>query len=127
MPGRMARSTAHFVLSALVLVGISYLGSSLGCGGTASQAQSGTIQMTVTEAGYEPDRIKVKKGVPVTLVITRKTDATCAKEIVIDEHKVNVKLPLNQAVTVKFTPSKSGELKYGCSMDKMISGVIVVE
>jgi len=98
-----------------------------GCGGTPTQAQSGTIQIAVTEAGYEPDPIKVKKGEPLKLVFTRKTDATCAKELVIDEPKIHVKLPLNEPVTVAFTPSKSGELKYGCAMNKMVSGVIVVE
>jgi plastocyanin domain-containing protein len=98
-----------------------------GCAGSATQAQSGTIQMKVTEAGYEPDRIKVKQGSPVKLVITRTTDATCAKEIVIDEHKIHTKLPLNTPVTVSFTPTKSGELKYGCAMDKMIFGVLVIE
>jgi plastocyanin domain-containing protein len=86
-----------------------------------------TIAMAVTEKGFEPAAVKVKKGEPVTLVITRKTDATCAKEIVIDEHKVHTKLPLNKAIKVTFTPSKSGELKYGCAMDKMIGGVLSVE
>ena len=128
MQGSMSRQTiiaASALASALALVVALALAS--GCSGAPSQAQSGTIQMSVTEAGYEPAHIKVKKGAPVKLVITRKTDATCAKEIVIDEHKINTKLPLNTAVTVTFTPTKSGELKFGCAMDKMISGVIVVE
>lgn len=118
MQGHMNRQVIGLVL---------VLAATTGCGGAPTQAQSGTIQMTVTEAGYQPDRIKVKKGEPVKLVITRKTDVTCAKEIVIDEQKIHVKLPLDKPVTVTFTPSKSGELKYGCAMDKMIFGVIVVE
>ena len=123
MQGTMSRPIVSIVFPAIVVL----TATAAGCAGTPTQAQSGTIQMTVTESGFEPDRIKVKKGELVKLVITRKTDATCAKDIVIDEHKINVKLPLNQAVTVTFTPSKSGELKYGCAMGKMISGVIVVE
>jgi plastocyanin domain-containing protein len=94
---------------------------------TAAPKGETTIEMAVTEKGFEPATVKVKKGEPVTLVITRKTDATCAKEIVIDEHKVHTKLPLNKAVKVTFTPSKSGELKYGCAMGKMIGGVLSVE
>jgi plastocyanin domain-containing protein len=85
------------------------------------------VKMTVTENGFEPANVKVKKGEPVTLVITRKTDATCATEIVIDEHKVHTKLPLNETVKVTFTPNKSGKLKYGCAMGKMIGGVLTVE
>lgn len=84
------------------------------------------VEMTVTDKGFEPQNLRVKKGEPVTLIITRKTDATCATEIVIDEHKIHTKLPLNQPVTVTFTPTKSGELKYGCAMKKMIGGVIKV-
>jgi plastocyanin domain-containing protein len=84
------------------------------------------VEMAVTERGFEPQNIRVKKGEPVTLIITRKTDTTCATEVVIDEHKVNAKLPLNQAVTVTFTPQKSGKLKYGCAMNKMIGGVITI-
>ena len=53
-------------------------------------------------------------------------DRTCAKEIVIKDFGINAPLPLNQVVTVEFTPTKSGEVRYACGMD-MISGVIVVE
>lgn len=103
------------------------------CGGSkasdvqAAEPQGGAIAIEVTEAGYVPARLKVKRGEPVELRITRKTDATCAKEIVLDEYKINTPLPLNQQVSVAFTPSASGELKFGCAMDKMISGIITVE
>lgn len=83
-------------------------------------------ELAITLKGFEPANIAVKAGEPVTLIITRKTNDTCANEIIIDEPKVNVKLPLNQAVTVTFTPKKTGELKYGCAMNKMIGGVISV-
>ena len=94
----------------------------------AAAAPAGkTIEMSVTEKGFEPEVVKVKKGEPVTLVITRKTDRTCATEIVIDEEKISTKLPLNKAVTVSFTPKKAGDMKYGCAMGKMIGGVLKVE
>lgn len=85
------------------------------------------IEMQVTDKGFEPQNIRVAKGQPVTLVITRTVDNTCATEIVIDEHDINTKLPLNTPVTVTFTPRKSGLLKYDCAMQKMIGGVIKVE
>lgn len=84
------------------------------------------IQMSVTEKGFEPTLVTVKKGEPVTLVVTRKTDKTCAKEIVIDDEGINEKLPLNQPVTITFTPKKTGEIKYMCGM-KMLGGVLKVE
>jgi plastocyanin domain-containing protein len=86
-----------------------------------------TVEMAVTEKGFEPAVVKVKKGEPVTLVITRKTEKTCATEIVIDDEKINTKLPLGKPVTVTFTPKKAGDIKYGCAMGKMIGGVLKVE
>jgi plastocyanin domain-containing protein len=86
-----------------------------------------TVEMKVTAKGFEPDAVTVKKGEPVTLVITRTVERTCATEIVIDEHGIKTKLPMNKPVTVTFTPNKAGELKYGCAMNKMIGGVLTVQ
>jgi plastocyanin domain-containing protein len=85
-----------------------------------------TVQMTVTEDGYQPGKIEAKKGEPLTLVITRTTDRTCATEIVIKEYGINRPLPLGKAVTVTFTPSRSGQVKYACGMD-MVSGTLVIQ
>jgi plastocyanin len=91
------------------------------------QATGGVVEMSVTDSGFEPDEVPVKKGQPVKLVITRKTDATCAKDIVIPEQGIRQALPLNKPVEVTFTPTKSGELKYGCAMNQMVGGVLVVQ
>ena len=84
------------------------------------------VEMKVTERGFEPNRIEVKKGVPLHLVVTRKTDATCAKELVIKDVNLRKELPLDKPVAFDFTPSKSGEMTYLCGMG-MISGVLVVQ
>jgi plastocyanin domain-containing protein len=84
------------------------------------------IEISVTNDGFVPASIKVKKGLPVRLVVTGKTERTCATEIVIRDQGINQKLPLDKPVTVEFTPARSGKLRYACGMD-MISGVIVVE
>src|SRR5687767_3767189 len=69
------------------------------------QAAARTIEMSVTEKGYEPASIKVKKGEPVKLLITRKTESTCATEIIIKDSNINVPLPLNKQVAVDWTPA----------------------
>lgn len=84
------------------------------------------VAITVTDKGFQPERIVVKKGDPLELVVTRKTDDTCAKKIMIPDLKVKVALPLNEAVTLRLTPTKAGELKYVCGMD-MVTGMLVVE
>ena len=92
----------------------------------AKAAGAKVIEMTVTSEGYVPDKIHVKAGEKVRLQITRKTERTCATEIVIKELGINQPLPLNKPVTVEFTPKKSGQLKYACGMD-MISGILFVD
>jgi plastocyanin domain-containing protein len=84
------------------------------------------IEMQVTGEGFVPSQIKVKKGEKVRLVITRKTDRTCATEIVIKGYGINTPLPLDKAVTVELTPKTSGEIRYACSMN-MIGGVLFVQ
>lgn len=90
--------------------------------GTPSDA----IELTVTKDGFEPKEVRVKAGQPVTLAVTRKTDRTCATELVLKEYGINQKLPLNETVHIQFTPNQSGQLTYACAMD-MIKGTIVVE
>ncbi len=86
------------------------------------------IQISVTEKGFEPESVDVPAGKPVTLVFTRKTDKTCAKEVILtmdDGKKIEKALPLDQPVELATTFSKAGKLGYACGMD-MIKGTIVV-
>ena len=63
---------------------------------------------------------------PTKLVVTRTTDRTCVKEIVIKDFVIDKPLPLNQPVEITFTPSKPGQFRYACGMN-MVAGVITVE
>jgi plastocyanin domain-containing protein len=92
-------------------------------------ASDGRIQIAVTEKGFEPDKISVKQGVPTTLVFTRKTDQTCAKDVVVhvdDQQQVERPLPLNTPVDVAVTFPKTGQLTYACGMN-MVTGQIAVQ
>ena len=86
-----------------------------------------TVELTVTEKGFEPSPLKVKKGEPLKLVVTRKTENTCATELILPQYKIEKALPMGEPVEIRFTPDKAGELKYGCGMGMMISGILVVE
>ncbi len=94
---------------------------------TARPAGSKTVVMAVTDDGFVPSNVTVKANEPVTLIITRKTEETCATEILIDGTDIKKALPLNQAVEVAWTPTRAGAVKFGCAMDKMIGGVLLVE
>jgi len=99
-----------------------------GCAGPASEkvVPSGAVAIQVTEKGFEPAEVTVTRGRPVRLVVTRKTDRTCAKEFVLAELNIRKDLPLNQPVEITFTPAAGGELRYACGMN-MITGKIVVQ
>ncbi len=84
------------------------------------------VEIAVTSDGFTPADVKVKSGETVKLVVTRKTERTCAKEIVIRDFGVNQPLPLDRSVTVEITPRKPGKVRYACAMD-MIAGTITVE
>ncbi len=91
-----------------------------------SRKNARKIEIAVTSEGFVPAEVKIKKGEKVNLVVTRKTDKTCATTLVMKEKGINVDLPLNKPVTVALKADKHGELKYACPMD-MITGKIIVE
>lgn len=89
-------------------------------------AQHAESQVAVTEKGFEPSSITVRPNVPARITFTRKTDATCATEVVIPEYNITRDLPLNRPVTVEFTPKTAGEITFACGMN-MLKGKIVVQ
>jgi len=91
-----------------------------------AQPAAGAIEIAVTGEGFVPAQLRAKVGQPLKLVVTRKTDKTCATEIVIKDYAINKPLPLNQPVEVVFTPTKPGPVRFACGMD-MIAGSIAVE
>jgi plastocyanin domain-containing protein len=56
----------------------------------------------------------------------RTSDATCATEVVVPSLKIKRALPLNQPVTLEFTPQKTGDIEFVCGMG-MLRGTIVVQ
>jgi plastocyanin domain-containing protein len=86
-------------------------------------AQTATIE--INGKGFDPGSLKLKAGVPAKVTFVRKTDEGCAKEVAIKEYNINRALPLNEPVTVEFTPRK-GEFTFACGMN-MLKGKLIVE
>jgi len=84
------------------------------------------VELSVTNEGFVPSQVTVKAGKPVKLVVTRRTDRTCATEIVMKDLGVKEQLPLDKPVTVNIPPKAAGNYRYACGMD-MIAGVLKVE
>jgi len=101
---------------------------SIGILGATAQAKdaSHNIELAVTENGFEPKSIDVKPGTDVTLKVTRKTDSTCANQVQVPSKKIKVDLPLNKTVSVTLGKLEKGEIRFGCGMNMMEGGRIVV-
>ncbi len=93
---------------------------------TRAAAPARVVELTVTGDGFVPSQVRVKKGEPVRLAITRKVERTCATEVVIKDYGIDQPLPLGKTVYVDLTPTRSGNVRYACGMD-MIGGILVVE
>jgi plastocyanin domain-containing protein len=96
---------------------------------TESASGTGPAQrhaITVDGTGFHPSEIELAAGRPATLVLTRTTDETCAKEIVIPSLDIRRELPLGTPVEVVLTPKDKGEVRFACGMD-MLTGVLHVQ
>ena len=107
-------------------IGLAALAALAGGCQRSTQAAPQTVKVAVTDAGFVPAEVKVRNGVPVVMLVTRTTDETCAKEIVIPDQHIRKALPLNQPVAISFTPEKRGAIRYACGME-MVSGTLRVQ
>jgi plastocyanin domain-containing protein len=80
----------------------------------------------VTDAGFEPKVIEVNKGEPVTLVVTRRSDHTCATEMIFAGNDSTYDLPYEKTVRIQLAPMTGDTLRYACGMD-MYRGMIVAK
>ena len=86
------------------------------------------IPIEVTDAGYVPKRVDLARGTPVVLVVTRKSDKTCATDMhfrLPNGARIDKQLPLNTAVEIRLRIDTAATITYACGMD-MVHGTIVV-
>jgi RND family efflux transporter MFP subunit len=96
--------------------------------GAAMPAASapGVHDVAVTAEGFVPARIELAAGQASQLRFTRRTDQTCATEVVIPALGVRRALPLNQPVTIDLPPGPAREIAFSCGLN-MVKGTIVVK
>ncbi|MGE3959917.1 MAG: cupredoxin domain-containing protein [Vicinamibacterales bacterium] len=73
---------------------------------------------------FEPSRLTLRAGVPARLTFTRTSEKTCATSVVVASLKIKKELPLNEPVSIGFTPSRAGEIAFACGMN-MLRGTLV--
>lgn len=94
---------------------------------STAQVQGGVqnITLQIQNAGYVPNRLQVKAGVPVNLTLQTTDAYTCASDFVFPEFNVRARLGANDSQTLTFTPTKKGRFTFTCSMG-MYTGVLEV-
>ena len=93
--------------------------------GTSAPTSAPEVKVLVTEQGYEPPKVTVRTGTPARITFVGTTDKTCGTEVVFPSLNIKRALPLNQPVTIEFTPQSSSEIGFVCGMN-MLRGSIVV-
>lgn len=86
------------------------------------------IAITISEHGFEPDRIEAATGEEVELVFTRRVAHTCVTRVVLSldaDRRIERELPRDQPVVVRLTFDRPGELGFSCPMG-MYAGVIEI-
>lgn len=91
----------------------------------AASKRTGDLSVSITENGFEPATLTLPSGVARRVTFVRKTDNTCAKEVVFPTLGIRRELPLNKPVTIELPASASGSLNYACGMD-MLKGKVIV-
>lgn len=84
------------------------------------------VKIEVTQTGYSPNVIRVRKGVPVELDVHNPLENSCLSTLNIPDFNMNnVNLKVG-TTTLSFTPSNSGEYTFSCGMN-MFKGKIIVQ
>jgi plastocyanin domain-containing protein len=83
------------------------------------------LTVALTEKGYEPNNLKLRRGIPAQITFIRKVSPTGLTQIVVPDYDIKRDLPMNVPVLVEFTPQNSGTLSFSCGMG-MLSGSLIV-
>ena len=94
---------------------------------TEAAAQPRTIDIKVTDAGYEPARLEVKAGETVRLAFHSETASSCQGTVQSKDLGIEpTRLPKGKTTTVEVTPKEAGEYSFACATG-MIRGTVLVK
>ncbi len=82
------------------------------------------VSLDLSTAGYSPNNITVKKGLPVEVRTNATADAGCVRGLMIPDFGINKALDVGQD-SFTFVPDKTGTFEFTCQM-KMSSGTLTV-
>lgn len=83
------------------------------------------VEIEVDNSGYTANFQALKVGVPTRLTLKTNNTVSCARAFVIPQHKITKILPETGETTIEFTPTKTGNLAFTCTMG-MYTGAFTV-
>ncbi|MBA4156606.1 MAG: cupredoxin domain-containing protein [Gemmatimonadetes bacterium] len=93
----------------------------------AAMSATGVQEVRIRiQGGYDPARVRVKRGVPVRLVFDRQETSGCSEEVVLPDFGIKRFLPAHRTTSVEFTPERAGSYEFTCGMS-MLRGRLDVE
>jgi plastocyanin domain-containing protein len=108
------------------LIAMLMIGTLAGAAAGQTSAKVQTAKVTVDEQRFDPARLTLRAGTPAQITFVRTAEKSCATEVVFPSLNIKRALPLNQPVTIEFTPAKTGEIAFACGMN-MLKGAVVVQ
>lgn len=91
----------------------------------AVSADTNTMTIIVDNGIYEPSRIQLPVGQPITLRFLRKDASPCAATVVFSDFDISEDLPLNKVKDIKLPALESGAYAFTCQM-QMYRGELIV-
>jgi sulfite exporter TauE/SafE len=83
------------------------------------------VEMHITNSGFSPNVLQVKKGQPVQWIIYGDQVSGCTNKIIVPSLNISQNISSGKNI-VSFTPDKTGEIPFSCWMG-MVRGKFVVE
>ena len=85
-----------------------------------------TIDIKVTDAGYEPAKLELTAGETVRLAFHSETDSECSGSVQSDDLGIApTLLPKDKTTVIEIKAPKAGKYSFACSMS-MNTGTVVV-
>lgn len=91
-----------------------------------SSDQVQTASLTLTDRGYVPQTLTIKKGIPLELTVTNNEARGCIQGFVIPDLNIRKIVRLGDSAVISFTPQKTGKIGFTCSMG-MYYGEFIVQ
>lgn len=116
------KEKTHLTLGALLSLATLLVASTV----LAAADDTRTVEITVTDRGYEPSRIELENGESVRLSFTNKAKSECAASVESEELGIErTELPPGKTTVIEITAERPGEFTFACSMG-MLKGTVVV-